>query len=348
MKSIHVIIDGQYGSTGKGLLAGVIAKDKNIDTICTAWGPNAGHTFIDKNGNKYVHTMLANGIVGPSVRRVLIGPGSVINPENLEKEINAADSQLDGVNIVIHPHAAIVTDSHREAEDKSMTAIGSTKKGVGEAVIQRIRRDPSNQNTAIKCDHPLIRELVVDVDAYNWFMDRSENVMIEGAQGFSLSMYYGFYPYTTSRDVSTHQVLADCAIPFNAAPISVYGSFRTFPIRVANRYNEKGEMVGTSGPCYSDQREMEWSELGMEPELTTVTKLPRRIFTWSETQYLDAIRMLGVTHPFINFMNYIEKDEIRRDFIERLNRIGPKVKYLGFGPCETDVISINEEWPNGA
>jgi len=58
--------------------------------------------------------------------------------------------------------------------------------------------------------------------------------------------------------------------------------------------------------------------------------------------------MLGVTHPFINFMNYIEKDEIRKDFIERLNHIGPKVKYLGFGPCETDVISINEEWPNGA
>lgn len=344
MRELHVIIDGQYGSTGKGLLAGIIAQEKQIDTICTAWGPNAGHTFIDRFGRKFVHTMLANGIVGASVKRVLIGPGSVINPENLEKEIAEAGVMLGKVQVIIHPHAAIVTDEHRETEDKTMTAIGSTKKGVGEAVIQRIRRDPRNQNTAIKCKHDLIRDLVVDARTYDWFLDRSEKVMVEGAQGFSLSMYHGFYPYTTSRDVSTHQVLADCGIPFNAVPTSVYGCFRTYPIRVANRYNDNGEMVGTSGPCYPDQMELNWADLDMEPELTTVTKLPRRIFTWSETQYLDAIRMLGVTHPFINFMNYIKDEDYQHKFIGRLNEIGPRVRYLGFGPTEMEVINADNAW----
>lgn len=345
MKELHVIVDGQYGSTGKGLLAGVLAKEKQIDTICTAWGPNAGHTFIDKFGRKFVHTMLANGIVGQDVRRVLIGPGSVINPDSLEQEIASAGAILgDGVQVIIHPHAAIVTDEHRETEDKTMTAIGSTKKGVGEAVIQRIRRDPNNQNIAATCKHELIRDLVVDTMTYDWFLDRSERVLVEGAQGFSLSMYHGFYPYTTSRDVSTHQILADCGIPFNAAPTSVYGSFRTFPIRVANRYNEAGEMVGTSGPCYPDQMELSWADLGMEPELTTVTKLPRRIFTWSEAQYLDAIRMLGVTHPFINFINYIKDEDDQTRFIAQLNKIGPRVRYLGFGPTELEVINADNAW----
>ena len=344
MKQLHVIIDGQYGSSGKGLLAGVIAKEKCIDTICTAWGPNAGHTMIDRTGRTWIHTMLANGIVGSHVKRILIGPGSVINPDNLQKEWIASWDILGGVGLAIHPHAAIVTEEHREAEDKTMTAIGSTKKGVGEAAIQRIRRDPKNSNVAKDCRHPFIKEHVVDTKTYQWLLDKADRVMIEGCQGYSLSMYHGFYPYTTSRDVSTHQSLADCAIPFGLVQPRVYGCFRTYPIRVANRFDESGNMVGTSGPCYHDQMEISWADLGREPELTTVTKLPRRIFTWSDTQYLEAIRMLGVTDPFINFMNYIPREEDRHSFISRINRLGPRIEYLGFGPSETDVINCESQW----
>ena len=86
MKQLHIIMDGGFGSSGKGLLAGVIAKEKCIDTICTGFGPNSGHTFIDRSGRTWIHTMLANGIVGSHVKRILIGPGSVINPDNLQKK----------------------------------------------------------------------------------------------------------------------------------------------------------------------------------------------------------------------------------------------------------------------
>lgn len=344
MKNLHVIIDGQYGSTGKGLLAGVIAKEQEIDTICTAWGPNSGHTFIDRNGREYIHTMLANGIVGPNVKRILIGPGSVINPDNLQKEWIAAWDQLQDVGLAIHPHAAIVTDEHRNIEDKTMTAIGSTKKGVGEAIIQRIRRDPNNSNVAKDCKHPFIKDCVVSTSMYQSLLAQAKNVLIEGCQGYSLSMYHGFYPYTTSRDVSTHQALADCAIPYGVVTPSIYGCFRTYPIRVANRFDEDGNMVGTSGPCYPDQMELSWADVGREPELTTVTKLPRRIFSWSNEQYKEAIRMLGVTHPFMNFMNYIQDEDRQQDFITELNKVGPRIAYLGFGPKESDVINTENAW----
>jgi hypothetical protein len=89
--------------------------------------------------------------------------------------------------------------------------------------------------------------------------------------------------------------------------------------------------------------ELSWADLGREPELTTVTKLPRRIFTWSDNQYVDAIKMLGVTDPFINFMNYMKEND-RLTFISRINRMGPKISYLGFGPSETDVLNAHQQW----
>jgi hypothetical protein len=125
----------------------------------------------------------------------------------------------------------------------------------------------------------------------------AEHVIVEGAQGYGLSMYHGFYPYTTSRDVSVWQILADCGIPHDLLPtvmdlpdITVIGTCRTYPIRVANRFDTHGTQVGYSGPCYDDQLEISFEEIGQKVELTTVTKLPRRIFTFSEKQITEAVR----------------------------------------------------------
>ena len=54
--------------------------------------------------------------------------------------------------------------------------------------------------------------------------------------------------------------------------------------------------------------------------------------------------MLGVTDPFINFMNYIEDEHERHDFIRHVNTLGPKISYLGFGPSEVDVLNANQQW----
>lgn len=342
-RNIMVVVDGQFGSTGKGLLAGYLAKKHPIDTIVTAWAANAGHTFIDDDGTKYVHTMLANGIVGPHVKQVLLGAGSVIDPVNLEAEYIAAYGKMENIKLYIHPQAAVISQAHRDVEGTTMTAIGSTKKGVGEAMIQRIKRDPHDQNTAAMSDHPFIRAHVVPLRKFNDQLDQAQNILIEGAQGYSLSMYHGFYPYTTSRDVSVYQTLADCCIPHNFGDIEVYGSFRTYPIRVANRFNEKGEMVGWSGPHYPDQDETSFQRIGQDIELTTVTKLPRRIFTFSMIQYVEAIRQCGIDKVFLNFANYLNDDEEPiGGFIERLEAFAPHVPVvlLGWGPTVNDIQEV--------
>jgi adenylosuccinate synthase len=176
-------------------------------------------------------------------------------------------------------------------------------------------------------------------------LDQGKNVLIEGAQGHSLSIYHGFYPYTTSRDVSVAQLLADCAVPFSAAwPVKVIGTARTFPIRVANRYDENGQMVGFSGPHYLDQKETTFQEIGQEVELTTVTKLPRRIFTFSMTQVANAVRQNGVEEIFLNFCNYFPCGSPKLDtLINGINaNTTARVKWLGFGPTEDDIADLDE------
>lgn len=354
----NAIIDLQFGSTGKGLLAGYLAERDAPDTIVTAWAANAGHTYIDKNGRKFIHTMLANGIVSLGLDRILLGPGSVIDPVNLRREIDEAGSLLDGVDIFIHPSAAIIEQRHRDEEARPMTKIGSTKKGCGAAAIQRIRRDPDDQNTAgivmtagtgRRC-HPLLEQY--DLSQYvatrEWYqkqLGKARVIQVEGAQGYSLSMYHGFYPFTTSRDVTFHQMMADCAIPAAMARrLTVVGTARTYPIRVANRFDEAGAQVGYSGPCYSDQREISFADIGQEVELTTVTKLPRRIFTFSHIQLAEAIRMNGVDELFLNFINYMPEDEGKRfigQVAETAVHNGCSLRYLGIGPAVTDVVETD-------
>lgn len=345
MRELHVITDLQYGSTGKGLLAGYLAKKLNPDTLVCAFSPNAGHTFIDGDGVKYINTAIPNGIVADSVKQILIGPGAVINPDALLDEIEKYAVQLSGVDIVIHENAAVVTPEHRSIESKSMFAIGSTMKGVGAAVIDKIRRDPkSNIIARDALVSTPIEGYVVSAQEYNDLLDLGRVVILEGAQGFSLSINQGFYPFTTSRDCTTNQLLSDCSVPAKYSnKTKVWGCARTYPIRVANRFDQEGNMIGTSGPCYWDQIEIEWSRLGMRPELTTVTKLPRRLFTFSMAQFAEAVRMNGVDALFLNFANYINLDKNPfkmelEDYVGAALECGVSEILLGFGPTINDVV----------
>jgi adenylosuccinate synthase len=172
----------------------------------------------------------------------------------------------------------------------------------------------------------------------------SESVIVEGAQGFSLSMYHGQYPYVTSRDVTPWQVSADCGLPFSwASYIKVIGTLRTFPIRVNNR-------DGSSGPCYPDQLELTWESLGLEPELTTVTKLPRRIFQFSQRQLDEALVHCGGywdTRLFLNFANYFKEEKEVSDLIRQIEKPHPlslnppRVVWVGYGPDDKDVLRIS-------
>lgn len=364
MKYLHIVCDLQFGSTGKGQVAGVLAKALQIQVVATAWGPNAGHTYVDPNGIKYIHTMLANSLVHPGVRAQLIGPGTVLDMDKLFEEAVSTGPVLQGKDIIIHPNACVRMPRHLDAE-KPLVRIGSTMKGTAAAVVEKLWRDPEHS--------PLVRDawgaaawkmwyrrfeglgilISRDDDVYDNVVDSASRLMIEGAQGFSLGIHTLFWPYTTSRDVSPAQMMADCRIPFNQSlhRPTVWGVARTYPIRVANRFKD-GVMVGHSGPHYWDQVELDWREnLDREPELTTVTKLPRRVFSFSESQVRQAVRICGVTNISITFGDYLAPKPVHGTalpavlvpYVHLFRKMGATVRYVHFGPGERDIMALDEE-----
>lgn len=334
---IDLTMDGMWGSCGKGGVSGWLAKRVPYDTVVCSYGTQAGHTYNDRSrGLKMMVQQLPVGVSGPTVKTVMLGPGSLIHAGTLQREIQ--QYMTGGQRLVIHEHAAVVRDDHAEREKSlGMTKIGSTTKGVGAAMVDRIMRDPDSKAVAKLgfANHPL-GQFVVDRFEYDRILNESRTLLVEGAQGFGLSLYHGDWPYCTSRDVTPWQIAADCGLPFVWAPaITVWMVARTFPIRVNNRN-------GYSGPAYPGQKEIFWGDIGREPELTTVTKLPRRIFEFSDVQYQHAmLHCAGLsTKTVLTFADYCNEDTLT-DIIRRMHGTGWGPDYLCFGPDDADIREID-------
>jgi hypothetical protein len=109
---------------------------------------------------------------------------------------------------------------------------------------------------------------------------------------------------------------------------------------VANRFDEKGNQVGYSGPVYRDQKEISWADIGQEVELTTVTKLPRRLFTFSYQQMYFAMKMCHPSLIFLNFVNYLDSFEKFENIYEFLYTEGAEIVF-GVGPTYDDVVAVS-------
>lgn len=209
-RNVTIICDMAFGSTGKGLIAGYLAKKNSSDTVMTAFGPSAGHTFVDASGRVFLHCALANGVVSPNLQRIMIAPGSQVDLPGLARELNECRDLVEGRRLIIHENAAVIDQRHRDEEAGPMTSIGSTKKGCGACAAEKIRRHTPDKIT-VKANRELVEEYlagadcpamleVVDTDGWLKHLDKSHNIQIEGAQGFSLGVNSGFYPHCLSYD----------------------------------------------------------------------------------------------------------------------------------------------------
>ena len=316
MKKVDLVIDMQFGSTGKGLIAGYLAEKYGHDVVLTANMPNAGHTYINAAGRKWVHKALPSGITSPNLKIVGIGPGAVFDVNRLLKEIEDSADVLNGKEVWIHECAAVLSPRHKEKEASTLSAVSSTMQGSAAATVEKMMRDPNSAVLARNClEHNAsidsegglaVKVRVVSNKEWIEMLYAAKRILAEGAQGYSLGLNAGFWPYCTSRDCTPARFMADMAIPLGMLNNTV-GTMRCHPIRVGNTAD------GFSGPCYPDQKELTWEELGVEPETTTVTGRIRRVFSFSYQQAREAILACQPTHIFLNFCNY---DEQLADFIE--------------------------------
>ena len=113
--------------------------------------------------------------------------------------------------------------------------LSSTLCGVGAAVARRVLRGADvvlAQNAVAR--YGWLEPYLTDVsDEVNRALDQGLKVLVEGTQGFGLSLYHSAeYPKATSRDTTAAGFLSEVGIsPRLVTEIVVV--FRTFPIRVA-------------------------------------------------------------------------------------------------------------------
>lgn len=337
-KKADVVVDLQFGSTGKGLLCGYLSETGGYDTVVAANMPNAGHTYIDFKGNKMVHKVLPSGIYVSD--NIMIGPGAVFDPVRLRKEIDECPIDLTGKRIMIHESAGVLRPEHVETERGALNRIASTMQGSAACLTDKIMR---KESAIAKFNKDILYPLglwkyVVPQFEFLGVMHEAKKILVEGSQGYSLGISSGFYPYCTSRECTAARVLADTATPVGYLN-RVWGVARCHPIRVGNTEG------GWSGNNYHDQKELSWDELGVEAEKTTVTGRIRRVFSFSRQQITEALIANQVTDVFLNFCNY--DPALAQDIYEMINDIAidldlpARMSLTGWGPSANDVAAEN-------
>ena len=307
MKSgkFNVVTDGQFGSTGKGLITSYLAATHRPKILTNTNMANAGHTAVNTNGEAFIAKVLPSASV---LRKrlhnydpwVIMGSTSAFQIEQLNKELLETNS---AERLIIHKRAMVITAEHKEKEisgKESTKHLASTMQGCGAALAEKVLRlqsvrlaenyselqkyvfnDTWTRPAKIMDDMSLSDPFGImcphHCDSLHEYLDcvldSGLTVLHEGAQGFSLDINHGqSYPTCTSRGTTAIQNLADMGISPKRLG-DVYLVLRPYPIRVGNVV-EDGKQVGYSGDCYSDQAETTWETIaassGMPEEYSKI------------------------------------------------------------------------------
>jgi adenylosuccinate synthase len=323
-----VIVGGFFGDEGKGKIVSYLAlKDNPSIVVRGGAGPNAGHTIAD--GDKvYKVRMLPSGFLNKS-SKVMIGPGVVINPTILLKEIE--DFGVSG-RAFVDQRCGIIEETHVERDSMLKNTIGSTGSGTGPANADRAMR-----TLKLAKDIDSLSAYLEDVPtAINQALDENKGVLVEGTQGTYLSLWHGTYPYVTSKDVTASGICSDIGLgPKRVDEVMVV--FKSYVTRVGAGPLENelaSDTISKKG----------WSEWG------TVTGRQRRAAEFSFSLAKKAIMLNSATQIAITKLDvlfpscahktsYESLDGEAKSFIKNIeDKLGVPVTLIGTGPAINDIV----------
>lgn len=337
---LTVVVGGQYGPEGKGKVTSYLALRDNVDIVVRCGGPNSGHT-VEIGGQRYELRLLPCGFINPNTR-LLLAAGSLIDVEILLTEIKVAGVDLRRVGV--DRNAGIISGNYGEEEARLLLRdrLGSTLSGTGIAVANRALRRPDFQ---LAKDIPELKPYVTDVSAeVNVALDKGGKVIIEGTQGFGLSVYHSpHYPYATSRDTTASGFLSEVG----ASPrlvTDIIMAVPAYPIRVA----------GNSGPL---PNETAWEEVRRRSgcpheviERTTTTTKVRRVALFDLEIVERAAHANRPTQVFLHGADYLSwhNKSLRnydwltshtKSFIQGIEHsLVSRVSLIGTGPANEELI----------
>lgn len=343
--SLWVVVGGQYGSEGKGKVAAFITQQEQVDICIRCGGPNSGHSFVDSDGTTKLLRQLPTGFIR-SEARLLIAAGALINPKILKTELD----QL-GVNVRrvgVDQNAMVIEDADEQNEKRLRLRerLSSTLCGVGSAVARRVlRSDDVRLAKNAASQYTWLKRLLTDVSTEaNAALDAGRKVLVEGTQGFGLSVYHSeYYPHCTSRDTTASGFLSEVGLsPRMATEIVLV--LRTFPIRVA------GQQAGPLDETTWEQIQRNSHYPYPIAERTSVTGNIRRVGQFDWTLAKRAVRVNRPTTLAINGLDYLDYDNFgltcanllsrkAKEFIRRLEEdLAAPASFLGVGPSLHNTI----------
>jgi len=151
--------------------------------------------------------MVPAAFINPKTR-LLIAAGANVDVKTFFSEVEMTNVQR---RIGVDQNASIIEEKH-SAQDKASAVnkgIGTTGRGVGPAIEERVRR-----TAKLAKDVPELKPFIADqIQEVNDGLDEGKSVLLEGTQGFMLSLFLGGgYPYVTGRDTGASAIASESGV----------------------------------------------------------------------------------------------------------------------------------------
>ncbi len=294
------VIGLQWGDEGKGKIVDYLSEEFDL-VVRYQGGNNAGHTVI-VDDTTYKLNLIPSGVIrGKDCylgQGVVLDPNHFYNEYNqITKKINNPKVFLSSnISLILEYHKQL--DKINELILKNENKIGTTSKGIGPAYQDKVGRksiklydlksksiiqeklhslkkfyDPileSFDESKINIEktakellsfYDLVKELIVD-NSYMKKEFKNKKILFEGAQGALLDLDHGSYPFVTSSNTVSSNIVIGSAMQVDYKTL---GIFKAYSTRVGNGpfpselFDEIGEYIAEKGV-----------------EIGTVTKRKRR------------------------------------------------------------------------
>ncbi|MDP4104764.1 MAG: adenylosuccinate synthase [Bacillota bacterium] len=330
-----VVVGTQWGDEGKGKITDFLSENAEVVARYQG-GDNAGHT-IKFNGETYKLRLIPSGIFNKE-KICVIGNGMVVNPKSLVEELAGLHERgITTDNLRISNRAHVILPYHLKLDEveeanKGENKIGTTKKGIGPAYMdkaarvgirmadlldrevfeEKLEKNLKEKNRLLERVYETtgftkeeileeyfeygqqIKKYVLDTSVIlNDALDEGRRVLFEGAQGVMLDIDQGTYPFVTS----SNPVAGGVTIGSGVGPTKI-----NHVVGVCKAYTSR---VG-DGPFPTELN----NEIGdrireVGREYGTVTGRPRRIGWYDSVVVRHARRVSGITDLSLNSIDVL-------------------------------------------
>ena len=287
------VIGLQWGDEGKGKIVDYLSEDFDL-VVRYQGGNNAGHTVI-VDDTTYKLNLIPSGVIRGKIcflgQGVVLDPNHFSNEyDQIKKKINNPKIYLSSnISLILDYHKQL--DKINESILNTEKKIGTTSKGIGPAYQDKVGRKSiklydlkskkiieEKMNSIKKFYDPIlesfneskinieqtIQDLLIFYDVVNeLIVDNSQikkefknkKILFEGAQGALLDLDHGSYPFVTSSNTVSSNIVIGSALQVDYQTVGIFKAYATrvgngpFPSElfddIGDYIAEKGVEIGT-------------------------------------------------------------------------------------------------------